>query len=539
MFRPRRGAYDDRSPYGSFWFEPVGTRTLSGMRVGPDKAMQLAVVFRCVKVLADTFPVLPFGLYSTDSTGKRQLQSKHWLYQLLAVRPNDFQNPFEWRQMCTGHLALRGNVYNEIFANGRGVVTDLIPRHPDRITPKLLPSGALAYIFKQQDGSERVIPRGQMWHLRGLSSDGNVGMSPLGYARTAIGGGLAAQEYGAVYFQNSGAPTGGWIKHPGKFKAKADRDAFVEMWQNARTGENRHKTPVLEDGMEFNELGIKNDDAQFLETRRFTVTDICRFFGVPPHLAYDLDRSTNNNIEQQSIEFATYTMTPIAEMWEASIRYNFLDPESDPVPLTPAFDMRRLMRGDSVTRSSFYKAMFGMGAYSPNRILASEGEDPIEGGGQTFIPVNMTPLKEDMQPPPKPAPGGKLPGEDDSEDEDKGEDGEEQPPKPGKPAPPTPPKPSKNERVSRLAAAAAERLARREVAAVLKAAKQGADAVAEAYEAHARVVADALGVTFDQADRYCSLRLSAFLAAGANVDPEDFEMVSRCRLERLAAEGEV
>jgi HK97 family phage portal protein len=520
MFWQRRGAMDDRSPYGNFWFQPIGSHSISGVRVDKDSAMRLGAVFRCVSVLANTFPVLPFGLFKPRTDGGRTPQPKHWLYQLIARRPNKFQNPFEWRQMCMGHIALRGNCYNRIYANQRGEVTDVIPQHPDRVKIDVFDNGDYRYRIKQPGGApDIVLPRGQMWHLRGLSSDGIVGMSPLAYARDAIGGGLAAQEYGGRYFNNNGAPTGGWIEMPGKFGKQVDRENFREAWQNARSGENRHKTPVLEDGMKFHELGIRNDEAQFLDSRKFSVTDICRFFGVPPHLAYDLDRSTNNNIEQQSLEFVLYTMTPISAAWKASIHFDFLE-END--GLEPDFNMSPLIRADQASRSSFYKTMFGQGAYSPNDIRLCEGENPIEGGDQRFIPVNMTVLKPNM----KPSTAAPQTADEKPDEE------ETPPPKPGQK--PKPPKQSVANRLAPLAIAAAERVARKEVAVISKALKQDAASIDAAYAAHARFIADALGVELVEATAYCAERAASLTA---ETDFSDYELASRCRLEQLAAEG--
>lgn len=517
MFRLRRSAGDDRSPYGRFWFEPTSARSSSGVRVNSESAMRLAAVYACVTLLAKTFAVLPFGLNKPKKGGGNVPQPNHWLYKLIAKRPNQFQDPFMWRQMCMGHLSLRGNAYNQIFANRKGEVTDLLPMHPDRTKIDQFINGDYRYRYKQLDGTDLLLPRGQVWHMRGLSSDGITGLSPLAQAREAIGRGLAAQTYGAQYFSNAGGPTGGWIELPGQFKDQATRDEFTEAWQNARTGENRHKTPVLDKGMKYHELGIKNDEAQFLDTMQFSVTDICRFFGVPPHMVADLTQSTNNNIEQQSLEYRLFTMFPISTAWKYSISYNFLEDEDN---LEPDFDLDELNRADSTARGNFYKTMFGIGAYSPNRILQNENEDPFEGGDQRFIPVNMTVLTPDMQPSTA-TPG--MPPEGDSESQD---------------APTPAPKKKKaaeSDRAMQLASAAAERLARRELGVITRAMKAGTGAVAEAYVDHARFVADALAVSIEQAGAYCEQRRTQIRPDQTN---DDFELLARCSLERLALEGE-
>ena len=209
---------DDRSPWGDFWFEPVTVRTSSGMRVSADNALRLAAVYASVRILAETMASLPFVLYRQRADGGKDKVTDHWLYRLLAKRPNRYQNPYEWREMLQGHLALRGNAYNRIVANSRGEILELVPIHPDRIKMELTPSGDYRYRVMDRLGVETIVPRGEVWHLRGLSSDGLMGMSPIDLARESLGMALAAQDYGARFFANDAKPTGGWIEFPGSFK---------------------------------------------------------------------------------------------------------------------------------------------------------------------------------------------------------------------------------------------------------------------------------------------------------------------------------
>jgi len=132
---------EDRSPSGDFWFEPVTVRTSSGIRVSADNALRLAAVYASVRILAETMAALPFVLYRQRADGGKDRVTDHWLYRLLAKRPNRYQNPYEWREMLQGHLALRGNAYNRIVTNGRGEIVELLPIHPDRIRMELAPTG--------------------------------------------------------------------------------------------------------------------------------------------------------------------------------------------------------------------------------------------------------------------------------------------------------------------------------------------------------------------------------------------------------------
>ena len=356
------------------------------MRVSPDSALRLAAVYACVRILAETIASLPLVVYQRRPDGGKDRVTDHWLYRLMAKRPNRFQNPFEWREMLQGHLALRGNAFNQIITNPRGEIIELMPIHPDRVKIELLPSGEYRYRISDRSGSEVILPRGEVWHLRGLSSDGLMGMSPIELARENLGTALAAQGYGARFFANDAKPTGGWIEFPGSFKDSEAKKVFRESYQQAQSGSNRGKVLVLENGMKFHEVGVTNKDAQFLELRKFQITDVARLFRVPPHMIADLDRATFSNIEQQSLEFVMHTMTPWAERWEASIQSELLL-ESDDIEIE--FDFANLMRGDASSRSSYYQSGIQNGWLNRNEARIAENLNPIDGLDQPLRPLNM------------------------------------------------------------------------------------------------------------------------------------------------------
>jgi HK97 family phage portal protein len=285
-----------------------------------------------------------------------------------------------------GHLALRGNAFCQILANGRGEITELIPIHPDRVRMELLTEGDYRYRIQNQAGHEMILPRGEVWHLRGLSSDGLLGLSPIELSRESLGMALAAQDYGARFFNNDAKPTGGWIEFPGNFKDAEAKKVFRESYQQAQSGANRGKVLVLENGMKFHEVGVTNKDAQFLELRKFQITDIARLFRVPPHMIADLDRATFSNIEQQSLEFVMHTMTPWAERWEASIEADLM---LDGDELEIEFDFANLMRGDAASRSAYYQSGIQNGWLTRNEARVAENLNPISGLDQPLRPLNM------------------------------------------------------------------------------------------------------------------------------------------------------
>lgn len=399
----------DRGPGSDFWFMPLQPRTAAGVHVGPREAMALTAVYSCVKVLAESFAVMPFQLFRNRPDGNtRAVERMHWLYRLMAKRPNRFQNPYEWRLMLQGHVAMRGNAYCQIDGNSRGEITELLPLHPDRMAVEMVDGGRdYRYAYTTQDGRRVYYTRGEIWHLRGLSDDGIMGLSPIEVGRESIGEGLAMQTYSARFFGNDARPPG-WIENPGKWKDNETKSKWRESWQRLQGGANRGKVAVLEGGMKYHELGLKNSDAQFIEGRGLKVADVARLFRVPLHKISDLSRATNNNIEHQSIEFWTDTMLPYAELWEASIEFQLLGqglPGADDL-LEPEFDMDRMMRGDAAARSAYYASRTQWGSMTPNEVREREGDQPLEWLNHTLRPVNMVRVDANGERGPAQAPSG-------------------------------------------------------------------------------------------------------------------------------------
>lgn len=480
LTRPRADAGQDRSVFSNFWFDAVGRLTGAGTRVTVDSAMGLPAVFSCVRVLAESFAIMPFKLYLPSIDGKTRGPQirKHWLYRLLAKAPNKFQSPYEFRLMLQGHLALRGNAFCQITANGKGEIVDLLPLHPDRMLIEMLPNGSYRYRYTDQTGNVVIYTRGEIWHLRGLSSDGIIGLSPIEVARESIGEGLALQAYSSRFFANDAKPGGGWIEYPGRFADATTKKTFRDSWAEMQAGKNRGKVAVLEGGMKFHELGLNNADSQFIESRASKVSDVARLFRIPPHKIGDLSKATFSNIEQQSIEFWQDTMLPWAEMWESSIEFFLLGPDSD---LEPEFDMSRMMRGDGEARGKRINALVLGGVMTPNEGRQEEGLDPKPGGDRLLVPMNMAIRDDDgnvSEPPDKSA--GVIPVED-------AEDSGSEQPEPGSGG--------TEARMRALLASNAARMARR---------------IAAGSMPSAEVLADALAIPTQYADTWLSLDLSGF-----------------------------
>lgn len=517
----------DRSAWGSFWFNPVPFNGMSN--VTSDAALQLTAVYACVRVLSNSISTLPFILYSENPNGGRTKIKNHWLYRIFARRPNDFQNPAEFRSMMQGHLSLRGNAFARIFANSAGEVTDLIPLHPDRVTVEMLTDTNWRYQVRNQDGTKTPVARLDMFHLKGLSGDGIMGYSPIQIASNALSGAIAAQNYGTRYFQNDATPTGGWIEHPGNFKDKETSRLFRESWQEQQSGANKGKMAVLEYGLKYHPgVPISNGDAQFIEARKYSVSDIARLFGVRPHKIGDLEKATFSNIEQQSIDSVNDDLMPWVNCWEQAIRYNFLDPEDDSIEVE--FPIISLLRGDSAARSLYYNKGIMGGWLTRNEARIAESYNPLPGLDEPLRPLNMI--------------GDSAADEED----DEVESGEALPananpndaPAPAKPVAPVKPKKSAaDDRLIALATSAAERVARKETQVLLAALASANWPVAfnDAMVKHAPFVMQALGVSQQIAGEYLQARSNDPINAGST--ESEIYSAALARLTKLALEGTV
>jgi HK97 family phage portal protein len=375
-------------------------KTAAGVNVTPATVMGLPAAYRAVRLKARTMATLPIGVYERLEDGSRRPAPKHPLHYILTVRPNRWMTPFGFKEMLAGHVELRGNAYAEIIADGRGRVTDLIPRHPDRITVHygVLAQGfeeTIWYEYQPKTGGKKVILWDEMLHLRGFSQDGLVGLNPVEIAREAFGLAIGNQDYAAKIIGNDATPNG-LLKTPKKMD-KPIKKAFRESWvEQHGAGANRATPAILDDGMEWVAMGFKPVDAQFLEQRKFDITEIARIFDLPPHKIMDLDRSTNNNIEHQGIEYVMDTILPLAVNWEETIERDLFLP-SDLGRFYVECNVEGLMRGDSAARAAFYTALFNVGALRPNDIRRKENMDPLEGGDEAFVQLNMVPLKQAAQ----------------------------------------------------------------------------------------------------------------------------------------------
>jgi len=388
-----------------------GVETAAGVNVTPDSAMSIMAVMCAVRIFSETVGSLPLHTYRSLDRGKEKAL-EHWLYPLLHDQPNPEQTSLEWRETMQAHLLLRGNAYSEIQRDGGGKVVALWPLHPDRVSVERQdPLGPLSYVILLPKSNQRIrLAKERVFHLRGLSSNGVTGFSPIFLAAQAIGLAAAAQEYGARLFKNDSRP-GGYLRHP-KTMSKVAYERLKTGWLEAHQGLTQaHRMAILEEGTEWQQVGINPDDAQFLESRKFSVTEVARMFNLPPHMLKDLDRATFTNIEHQGIEFVVYSLRPYLVRWEQRILMDLVPPQ-DRRTIFARFLVEGLLRGDIKSRYDAYRLAKGDGWLNANEIRELEDMNPIpeeQGGEDYWRPVNIgvigqEPAIEQARPFPQPEP---------------------------------------------------------------------------------------------------------------------------------------
>lgn len=391
-----------------------GSDTYTGKSVTEDNALYQTAVFGCIRILGETVGSLPLMLYRRRQDGGKDRADNDDRYWLLHNQPNPEMTAMSYREAITVHLNTWGNHYSEKEIDTAGRIKALWPLNPSCMSPERAPNGELVYRYKiQSTGEEYVWPREKVLHIPGLGFNGLMGYSPIYMARQAIALAGATEEFGARFFGNNARPSG-VLQTPNPLDDDA-YDRLKKSWESSHQGlDNSHRIAILEEGVTFEAIGIPPEEAQWLESQKYQDTKIARIYRVPPHMLADLDRATFSNITDQTLSFVKYTITPWLIRIEQCLNSQLLlSTEQRKLFFEHLVD--GLLRGDPKARSDYYKGQFGIGDLSINEIRALENRNPVEGGDQRFVPLNMVPLNmaQQLQQPDEEEP----PGNDDEDEE--------------------------------------------------------------------------------------------------------------------------
>ena len=360
---------------------------LSGKNVNERTAMQTTAVYACVRILSETIASLPLHTYKYTEDGKEK-DYTHQLYHLLHDEPNNEMTSFVFRETLMSHLLLYGNAYAQIIRDGRGRVLSLYPLLPDKMRVDRGANKEIYYIYFSDNDGQIMLRKEDVLHIPGLGFDGLIGYSPIAMTKNAVGLAIAAEEYGSKFFSN-GANPGGVLEHPGVLK---DPGKVRESWNSVYGGSsNSNRVAVLEEGLSFKSISIPPEQAQFLETRKFQVNEICRIFRVHPHMVADLEKSSFSNIEQQSLDFVVNTVRPWLVRWEQAIGQKLLLPNEKSKTFVN-FNVDGLLRGDFQSRMTGYSIARQNGWMSADDIRELENMNKLPkgmGGDKYLVNGNM------------------------------------------------------------------------------------------------------------------------------------------------------
>lgn len=378
-----------------------GQATASGVRVTNDSALSIPSVFSAVSLIADSVGQLPLKVQRRTERGAAD-DPQHPAYELLHSLPNPEMTSIDMRSALQGHLLLRGNGYAEIQRDVSGRPRAIWPLRPDCMTVTRDAQRRLVYLYRLPSGQDvkwtwdsSTLQSPPLLHLRGFGYDGLVGYSPLTLHRETFGLAKAAEEFGARWFRNGSRPSG--VLHTEQVLTDDVRLRLKAAWDATTKGlSNAHRVAVLEQGIQWQQIGVNAEDAQMLETMRDVDGRVAAIFRVPPHLIGLTERSTSwgTGIEQQNIQFLQLSLMPWLVRWEQSLARDLLSVKGFATHQI-RFVVQGLLRGDMTSRSAYYRDMLDRGVLCINDVLALEDRNGIGAlGDQRYIMGNLMPLSE-------------------------------------------------------------------------------------------------------------------------------------------------
>ncbi len=363
-------------------------KSYSEQEITPEVSLTVSAVLAAFTILAEDLSSLPLILYQRVGRIKTRAYASSY-YRLLHDQPNPEHSSMVFRELKMGHLLGWGNFYGQLIWDRFGDIREIWPLRPDRMVVARV-DGQRLYTYFSIDGQPRTFLPDEILHVPAFGFDGLVGYSRISLARNAIGLSISAEKFGSKFFAN-GANPGIVIKVPETLSDLA-YDHLKESWEESHRGvDNSHKAAILEEGASIDKIGVPPDDAQFLETRKFQVSEIARIFRVPPHMIGDVEKSTSwgTGIDSQEQGYVNHTLRPWATRIEEALRLQVL-PEAMQENYYYEHLMDALLRGDIATRYEAYVKAINNGMLSHNEVRAKENANPYKGGDSYWMQAQMT-----------------------------------------------------------------------------------------------------------------------------------------------------
>ncbi|WP_447896040.1 phage portal protein [Vreelandella sp. GE22] len=373
---------------GEFWSEWQG-QSSTGKNVTVNSAMQLSAAWACVKLLSQTISTLPIKLYERQNDGSRVAATNHPMYRMISRRPNAEMTTARFILMIVASICLWGNAFVEKRRVG-GRVVALNPLLPQNMVVSREDNGRLKYQYTE-NGNQRTIAEKDVMHIRGFGLDGVCGMMPIKQGRDILGGAMSADEAAYKVFAQ-GMQASGILSSDNNLNAE-QRESLRKNIERFMGSKNAGKVMVAEAGMKYQSITMNPEAAQMLETRAFSIEEICRWFGVPPFMVGHMDKQSSwaSSVEGMNLQFLTNTLRPILENIEQEIDRCLLD---DDERFYVEFNVEGLLRADSAGRAQYLSTMTQNGLMSRNEGRRLENLSQVDGGDELTVQSNLVPLKQ-------------------------------------------------------------------------------------------------------------------------------------------------
>lgn len=357
----------------------------AGVSVNIDNALSVSPIWRAVRILGETIATIPVKIYRQEGNIKTEDRS-HPLYYLFNIEPNRLYGAFNFWETITLHVALHGNSYILIRKNRETAQPRLFEiLEPSEIEVVKISSTQLQYRNKKT--GQRFTDR-EVLHFSNTSKNGLIGLSVLNTHATNIGIAIALRDYAANFYKN-GAQLSGVLKHPSKLTQDQYtrlKSSWVGQYGGSRNG---GKTAILEEGMEYQHIGLKPADAAYSESSKQIISEIARIWGVPTFLLEDLDRATFNNIEHLSQLFLKQTIRPWCKRFASEIIRKCFTREEIAAGYSVEFDFDDLLMADLESRAEYNSKMVNSGIFSINEARENANKNPIENGDNHLVQMNL------------------------------------------------------------------------------------------------------------------------------------------------------
>jgi len=385
-FRKKQEQQEQRSLTIDDFLAMAGvSNTGAGEYVSAGTAESLPAVMNAVSVISEAVATMPSYLYRVRIDGgreEREWLDAHPVDYLLNEKPNDCQTPYQFKRTMMRHCLLNGNAYAVIRWGRDGQPESLHPYAPGQVDPQRVSEHRLKYLITEPySGKARTYLQEEVLHLRYATDDGLMGRSPITICRETLGLGLAQQRHGSSIMRD-GLLAAGIITSAEWLDSVKGKQALAAL-ERYKGAKNAGKTPILEGGMDYKQLGMSNQDAEWLSSRRFTIEDIARMFNVSPIFLQEYSNSTYSNFSEASRAFLTMTMRPWLANFEQQIQSALvIAPRIPGTRYRVEFDSADLLRATPTDRFVTYERGIKSGVMCPNEARVREGLPPRDGGDE-------------------------------------------------------------------------------------------------------------------------------------------------------------